>query len=140
MAKLTKDFFSDNEVLILGYPLEDDRSIKTILPAFQQNNIAVYAMNDKAEKDLDVKLYKSFSELPKVPKCAYIYLEKSKVTPWISVMKENGVERVLFHAKKYVEPEDVEACQKAGLETAIACPMMLLGSGVHKFHKLLAGV
>ena len=140
MPKLTKEFFNDNEVLILGYPLKDDPSMKMILPAFLKNNITVYAMNSNAAGDTDIKIYKSFSELPKVPKCAYIYLEKNEITPWIPMMKENGVQRVLFHSKKDVEIADVEACKKAGIETAIACPMMLLGSGIHKFHKLLAGV
>ena len=140
MGKLTKDYFSDNEVLILGYPLNDDSSMKMILRAFQQNGIKVYAMNAKATRDLDIKIYKSFSELPEVPKCAYIYLAKADVTPWIAKMKENGVRRVLFHSKKDVELTDIEACQKAGLETAIACPMMLLGGGIHKLHKFLAGV
>ncbi|SHI02434.1 CoA binding domain-containing protein [Sporobacter termitidis DSM 10068] len=140
MAKLTKDFFTDGEVLILGYPLKDDPSMKMILQAFQRGSIAVYAMNPNAEGDREVKIYKSFAELPKVPRCAYIYLEKEEITPWISQMKENGVQRVLFHSKKDVEPSDVDACRKTGLETAIACPLMLLGGGIHKFHKLLAGV
>lgn len=140
MAKLTKEFFSNNEVLILGYPLKNDPSMKMILPAFMDNNIKVYAMNSKATGDLDIKIYKSFDELPKVPKCAYIYLEKDEITPWISILREKGVQRVLFHSKKDVEPADVEACKKAGLDVALACPMMLLGKGFHKFHKLLAGV
>ena len=140
MGKLTKDYFSNGEVLILGYPLSDDPSMKMILPAFLNNKIKVFALNEKATRDLDIKLYKSFAELPKVPKCAYIYLEKNEITPWIKKMKDNGVERVLFHSKKDVEPSDLELCKKAGLETAIACPMMLLGKGLHKFHKLLAGV
>lgn len=140
MAKLTKEFFIDNEVLILGYPLKDDSSMKMILSAFVRNNIKVYAVNSNATGDLDIKIYNSIDELPKVPKCAYIYLAKDEITPWISRIKEKGVQRVLFHSKKDVEPTDVEACKKAGLETAIACPMMLLGKGIHKFHKFLAGV
>ncbi len=140
MGKLTKDYFSDSEVLILGYPLKDDPSMKMILPAFARNNIKVYAMNANATGDLDIKIYKSFAELPKKPKCAYIYLEKNEITPWISQMVSNGVTRVLFHSKQDVEPADIDACKKAGLETAIACPMMLLGKGLHKFHKLIAGV
>jgi hypothetical protein len=140
MAKLTKEFFSDNEVLILGYPLNDDPSMKMILPAFLRNNIKVYAMNANATGDLDIKIYKSFSELPKVPKCAYIYLEKDEITPWIARMKQSGVQRVLYHSKNDVTPADLEATKAAGLETAVACPMMLLGKGLHKFHKLLAGV
>jgi hypothetical protein len=140
MAKLTKEYFSDNEVLILGYPLQKDPSMKMIMSAFTKNSIRVYAMNANATGDLDIKIYKGFDELPKVPKCAYIYVAKNQVTPWIPVMKENGVQRVLFHSKKDVDPADIEACRKAGLETAVACPMMLLGGGIHKLHKALAGV
>lgn len=140
MSKLTKDFFSDNEVLILGYPLSEDPSMKMIMAAFRRNKIEVYAMNANATGDLDVKLYKSFSELPKVPKCAYVYLEKDEITPWIAQMKQYGVQRVLYHSKKDVSPEDLEATKAAGFETAVACPLMLLGKGLHKLHKLLAGV
>ena len=140
MAKLTKEYFTDSEVLILGFPLKDDRSMKMILAAFKNNNIKAYAMNTKATGDLDTKIHKSFAELPKKPKCAYIYLDKNEIAPWISQMVSNGVTRVLFHSKRDVTPTDFEACKKAGLETAIACPMMLLGKGFHKFHKFLAGV
>lgn len=140
MGKLTKAYFTDNEVLILGYPINDDPSMKMILPAFIRNNITVYAMNSKADSDKELKLYKSFSDLPKVPKCTYIYLEKDEITPWIAEMKANGVERVLFHSKRDVEQSDIDACRQTGLETAVACPLMLLGKGMHKFHKFLAGV
>jgi hypothetical protein len=138
MAKLTKDYFTDNEVLILGFPANDDPDMKMILPAFVRNNIKVYALNAKAAGD--IKVYKSFAELPKVPKCAYIFLDKNEITPWISQMASAGVKRVLFHSKNDVRQADVDGCKNAGLETAIACPMMLLGKGIHKFHKFLAGV
>lgn len=140
MAKLSKEYFSDNEVLILGYPLKEDPSMKMILQAFLNNNITVFALNGAAEGDAEIKIYKNLDELPKVPKCAYIYLEKEDITLWIEKLKSSGVTRVLFHSKKDVDPGDIELCRKAGLETAIACPMMLLGKGLHKFHKFLAGV
>lgn len=140
MAKLTKDYFTDGEVLIVGFPLKNDRSMKMILTAFKNNNIKVYALNTNAAGNSDITIHKSFAELPKKPKCAYIYLEKDEIAPWIGQMVSNGVTRVLFHSKRDVLPEGIEACKKAGLETAVACPMMLLGKGFHKFHKFLAGV
>lgn len=51
-----------------------------------------------------------------------------------------GIKRVLFHSRKDVDPDQLEACAKAGMETAVACPLMLLGKGFHKFHAFLAGV
>jgi predicted CoA-binding protein len=140
MAKLSKDYFTDKEVLIVGYPLKNDPDMKMILKAFQRNSIKVYALNSKAEGDADIKLYKSFAELPKVPECAYIYLAKEDITAWIGAIAASGVKRVLFHSKRDVDQSQVEECKKAGLETAIACPMMLLGKGIHRFHAMLAGV
>lgn len=63
--KLSKDFFLNNEVLVLGYPLKDDPSMKMILKACIDNGIRVLAMNAQATGDTDVKLYKSFGELPR---------------------------------------------------------------------------
>ncbi len=141
MAKLSKDFFLNNEVLIVGYPLSADPSMKMILPAFLKNNIKVLAMNDKDTLgNTDIKVYKSFAELPAVPKCAYIYLDKEDIGPYIGLLAASGVTRVLFHSKKDVDQNHLEECRKAGLETAVACPMMLLGKGIHRFHAMLAGV
>lgn len=140
MAKLKKDFFANNEVLVVDYPLNADPSMKMILQAFMKNGMNVYAVNGKAQGDADIKVYKSLSELPKVPKTAYIYSEKKDIDPWIEPLKAAGVERVLFHSKKDVDPGQLEACAKAGLTTAVACPMMILGKGLHAFHALIAGV
>lgn len=144
MARLSKEYFTDSEVLIVGYPLYDEPGMKMIFPAFLKNNIKVFSMNSKADDDAKDgsgnKIYKSFADLPKVPACAYIYLAKADVAPWVEKIAAAGVKRVLFHSKGDVEPADIEACRKAGLETAVACPMMLLGKGFHRFHKFLAGV
>ena len=138
--KLSKDFFLNNEVLVLGYPLKDDPAMKVVLKAYLDNGIRVLAMNAQATGDADVKLYKSFGELPHIPKTAYIFLEKEEIDDWIQPMADHGVQRVLFHSKKDVDAAQLVDCQKAGLETAVACPLMLLGGGIHRLHAFLAGV
>lgn len=139
-SKLTKEFFTGSEVLIVGYPLAADPSMKMILPAFLNNSIKVFALNPQAAGAADIKVYKSLSELPKVPKCAYMWADKGDITPWIGQLAAAGVKRILFHSKKDVDPAQLEECRKAGIETAVACPMMLLGRGLHRFHGKLAGV
>ena len=83
MAKLGKDFFVNNEVLIVGYPLMADPSMKMIMKAFLDNGIRVLAMNANAAGDTDVRIYKSLTELPTVPKTAYIYLDKKDIGPYV---------------------------------------------------------
>jgi hypothetical protein len=138
MAKLSKEFFINNEVLIVGYKM--DPSMRMILQEFLKNGLKVYALNSEDQNSADIKVYKSLSELPKVPKSAYIYLDKGDIGPWIQPLASAGVSRVLFHSKKDVDPVQLDDCKKAQLETAIACPMMILGTGLHKFHGKLAGV
>lgn len=140
MVKLSKEFFTGGEVLIVGYPLNADPSMRMILPAFLKNEIKVFALNSQAQGNADIKVYKSLSDLPKVPKCAYMYADQADIDPWIPLLAAAGVQRVLFHSKKDVSQGQLDECKKAGLETAVACPMMLLGRGFHRFHGKLAGV
>jgi hypothetical protein len=140
MKKLSKEFFTGDEVLIVGYPLKADPSIRMILQAFLKNGLKVFALNSHAQSNADIKVYKSLAELPRVPKCAYIYLDKNDIRPWIGQLATAGVNRVLFHSKKDVDQSQLDECRKAGLETVVACPMMILGTGIHKFHGKLAGV
>lgn len=140
MTKLSKDYFTNNEVLIVGYPENEDLDMKMIMQGFLNNNIKVFAINSSGRGDAGTKIHTSLTELPNVPECAYIYLPSEAITPWIAPLASAGVKRILFHGRKYVEQNDIDACKKAGLEVAVACPMMLLGKGIHRFHKFLARV
>lgn len=140
MAKLSKDFFMDNKVLIVGYPVQPDPSMPMLLQAFLDNGVKVYAQNSKPAGDAGIKIYSSLADLPEVPGTAYIYLDKPDIDAWIDPLAAAGVTRILFHSKRDVDPAQVEACRQAGLETAIACPMMIFGKGFHWFHGKLAGV
>lgn len=140
MSKLSKDFFINHEVLIVGYPIKTDPSMPMLLQAFLNNGIKVFAQNSAATDDADMKIYTSLADLPRIPKSAYIYLDKKDIDPWIGQLASAGITRVLFHSKNDVDASQLEACKKAGLETAVACPMMIFGKGIHWFHGKLAGV
>jgi predicted CoA-binding protein len=137
---LNKEFFTNNEVLVVGYPVNADPTMSYLMQAFLKNELKVFAVNNEGKGDADIKVYKSLTELPKVPKTAYMYADKKDIDGWIGQLKEAGVETVLFHSKKDVDPSQLNECSKVGLKTTIACPMMILGKGIHKFHAMLAGV
>lgn len=140
MAKLSKDYFTNKEVLVVGYPMKADPSMQMILKEFLNNGIKVFALNEQAGGDAGIKVYRSLEELPKVPECAYMYAEKIDIDPWIGRLAAAGVKRVLYHSKRDVDPGQLEETRKAGMEAAVACPMMLLAKGIHRFHGKLAGV
>jgi acyl-CoA synthetase (NDP forming) len=140
MVKLNKDFFKDNDVLFVGYSSRNSGYSKIVYQAFTDNKIKVYPYNKKENATYDVKVYKNLSELPVMPKNAYILLNKDNTAKAVKELIGKGVKRILFYSQKTVEPSIAAECEKAGIETAYGCPMMVYGKGFHKFHALLAGV
>lgn len=140
MAKLSKDFFTDNEVLFVGYSLKNNAFSKGVYDAFAKNGIKVYPLNKNAEGSHEVKVYKSLTDLPKVPRCAYILLNRDNTGNMVKLLAENGVTRILFQNKKNGDTDILTQCKDLGMDTAVACPMMVLGSGIHRLHGFFAGV
>lgn len=140
MAKLNADFFTDNEVLFIGYSSRNQAYSKEIFRAFANNGIKVFPMNNKESASFDIKVYKSISELPKVPKCAYILLNKDRASGIIQELSDHGVKKILFHNKKIASPQALDKCKELGIETSVACPLMMFGKGIHKLHGRFAGV
>jgi len=141
MAKLSKDFFTNNEVLFVGYSVNNNAFSKTIYEAFANKGIKVYPLNNKnSTTSSDIKVYKCLEELPKMPKCAYILVNKRNTGEVVKQLADKGIERILFHNKKIVDASVLEECKSGGIETQIACPMMILGSDIHRIHAFFAGV
>lgn len=141
MAVLNKEFFDGNEVLFVGYSGGKNQSFcKMIHDAFARNGIKVYPMNNKAEGNYDLKVYKNISELPKVPKTAYVLLNKENARKELKELFENGIKRILFHSKSNIDDSILAECAKMGVETSVACPMMKFGSGIHRIHGFFTGV
>jgi acyl-CoA synthetase (NDP forming) len=140
MSKLSEDFFINNEVLFVGYSSRNERYSREIYQAFANNGIRVYPLNNKENASYQVKVYKNLSELPAVPKTAYILMNRDKTGRIVKQLAEKGVKRILFHNAKYVDQATLEECKKLGIETTAACPMMLFGGGLHRVHGFFAGV
>jgi len=140
MNKLNNSFFQGNEVLFVGYSSRNGAYSKGIYQAFTNHNIKVYPYNTKENASYDIKVYKSLAELPSMPKNVFILLNKENTTKAVKQLIGKGVQRILFYSAKAVDQEILDECKKAGIETAAGCPMMIYGTGFHKFHGFLAGV
>lgn len=140
MIKLNKDFFDGNEVLFVGYSAKNQGFSKMVYQAFTKHGLKVYPVNSKDNGSYDVKVYKSLNELPKIPKAAYVLLNKENASKAVRELAEKGVKKILFQNSKNADTSIIEQCSKLGIETATACPMMSFGSGIHKLHGFFAGV
>ncbi|MFA5859960.1 MAG: CoA-binding protein [Elusimicrobiota bacterium] len=140
MATTGSKFVDTADVLFIGFSSRNTRFCSMISDAFTNSGIKVYPMNTNPGAKFSQKVYRGFSELPLVPHCAYVLLKSENTKKVVPLLIEKGVKRILFHNKKTVDPETLQICKDAGIETKIACPMMLYGKGLHKFHAFLAGV
>lgn len=140
MVKLSRSFFTDKDVLFVGYSSRNAAYSKEIFKALTDNRIKVYPYNKKENATYDTKVYKKLEELPVVPKTAFILLNKDNTTNAVKELLPKGIKKILFRSKNQVDPAVLAECEKAGVETAFGCPMMVYGTGMHKFHAFLAGV
>ena len=139
MEKLSKDFFG-NEVLICGCSDKDNLYYKRLNKAFLSNGITVYPMPTTPESELGFKTYKSYTDLPIIPKCAYILSYKSKTSEIIDELSGLGVNKIAFYGNACVDDEILHKCDSLGIETRLGCPMMLFASGFCWIHAKIAGV
>lgn len=139
MAKLNKDFFTNNEVLFVGYSGKNPVFSREVYKAFTRSGIKVYPMNSKESGNYDVKVYKSLAELSRVPETAYVLLKKENAAQAVKQLAAGGVKRVLFQNKRNVDESILAECKKLGMEAVVTCPMMTFGTGIHKLHAFFAG-
>ena len=137
MAKLYKDFFKDKEILFVGYSSRDNAYSKEIYKAFVNNQIKVFPYNKREDAKYDIKVYHKLEELPVIPKTAFVLLNKSNTENAAKELINKGVQRILF---RVANPETLAVCANAGVEATVGCPLMIYGTGMHKFHAFFAGV
>lgn len=140
MINLKNEFFTEKEILFMGYSSRMPQLSSMIYKAFTDAGMKVYPVNPKTSKKYDVKVYQDISELPKVPSIAYILLDNENARTAVQQLKDSGVKKILFHRGKTADQSLLDECNEAGIETAVACPMMVFGSGLHKLHGFFAGV
>jgi acyl-CoA synthetase (NDP forming) len=140
MTKFSREFFQGGKVLFAGYSEKSGLFCSGIYKALSQNGFIVYPLNNKPGGNYDVKVFTLLSELPEIPENAYILTNKDNTKNIIGQLAKAGVKRILFQSRMNVYPETLKECEKLGLQTSIACPMMVYGSGFHKFHAFFAGI
>jgi Predicted CoA-binding protein len=140
MSKLTRDFFNDKEIVFVGYSSKNNAFSKMVYEALVNKGIKVYPVNKKEKVEYDIKVYRSLDELPKVPKTAYVLLDPENAKTAIPQLASKGIKKVLFQNKKIANEDTLKLCKENGVDVSVGCPMMIAGTGMHKFHAFFAGV
>jgi hypothetical protein len=139
MTKFSRDFFDKKDVLFIGDFNKYGMFSEMVLQTFSKNNISVLAMDSK-QGNPNIKSFKNFNDLPKIPSAAYTILDTDDNRNLLDDLKSRGIKKLLFHSKRIVDKDILDKCEKLGIETSICCPLMVYGTGFHKLHAFFAGV
>jgi Acyl-CoA synthetase (NDP forming) len=137
--RISRSFFEAKEVLFVGYSKRQASFSKSVKDAFERSGSKVYAVNPKGGPE-GVEVFRSFDEVPARPSFAYVMTGAANTASLVDSLASRGVRRVLFQSTMSVDDPTLERCAKLGMETAVACPLMALGGGFHRFHGYLHGV
>jgi predicted CoA-binding protein len=137
--KVSRSFFVASEVLFVGYSRKHEAFCKSVYDAFTASGAKVYPVNPRAVPG-GVTVYESLDKVPAKPNFAYLLTNKERSAALVDELAARGVRRVLFNSKMSVDARTLRRCAELGMEAEVACPMMGLGGGFHKFHGFLHGI
>lgn len=137
--KLPRSFFETDEVLFVGYSRKHEAFCRAVLDAYEKRGTKVYPVNPKPAA-FSLRVYADLDEVPARPEFAYVLTRKQVTAGLIDRLAARGVKRALFQSRLSVDEAALRRCAELGIRTAVACPMMALGGGFHRFHGFLAGV
>lgn len=140
MSLPERSYISNNEILFMGYSSKKESFSRMLYKEFNKAGIEVFPYNPGQEKDYDIPVFNAIDKMEKVPETAYILMKRENAARAVNDLEGTNVKRVLFQSKKLVPQEALDKCDEMGIETAFACPMMLIGGGIHKIHRFFASL
>jgi acyl-CoA synthetase (NDP forming) len=137
--RISRSFVFAEEVLFVGFSRKHEAFCKTVYDAFVRSGARVYPVNPNGGSG-GTTVYRSLDEVPARPAFAYLLTNKERSAALVDELASRGVRRILFNSRMSVDDETLALCARLGVEAEVACPMMALGGGLHRFHGFLAGV
>ncbi|MBU1078934.1 MAG: CoA-binding protein [Spirochaetes bacterium] len=138
-TRIPVSFFDAKEIAFVGYSNRHAAYCAEIRTAFESRGSRVYPVNP-GSGPYDVETHKSVSDIPGTPELAVVITNKTRNAELLERLAKKGVKRVIFGSKVSADAAVLERCAALGMEGVVACPLMALGSGFHRFHGWLAGV
>jgi len=135
--RIKRSFFASREVVFVGYSRREKAFSEAVKTAFEKAGAKVYPVNPQGGEG---GVFRSIDEVPARPELAYVLTSKANAAGALQALAAKGVKRVAFQSKRSADETVLARCAELGMEAVVACPMMALGGGLHRFHGFLAGV
>ncbi|TAL29757.1 MAG: CoA-binding protein [Spirochaetes bacterium] len=139
MLKFTRGFF-DKEILFVGFTEKYRYFCTQVYNTLTKKGFQVYALTGEPKDKFSVPVYATIDALPVMPRSAYLITDKDETARQVDILHGRGVKKILFNSKNVADQAILNRCRDLGIETAVACPLMLYGGGLHRLHGFFAGV
>jgi acyl-CoA synthetase (NDP forming) len=134
----SRDFFDSPELLFVGYSKRNQAFCDLAMAAFAERGLTAYPVNPRPE-NFASPVYPSVAAAPAAA-VAYVATAKANSLAVVEELAAKGVKKVLFQSGMSADAAVLARCAELGLDAAVACVLMTLGGGFHRFHGMLAGV
>lgn len=136
----TKDLFKDGKVIFAGFSKRNEAYSMSIYDALSGAGLEVYPYNPRKNEEFSVKVYDSLDKIPGKPNAAIVAVKAEHAMNLVDSLHGKGVKNILFVSRTATSPDVLKKCGTLGLTVAVACPLMLYGKGLHRFHGWLSGI
>ncbi|MFP4363192.1 MAG: CoA-binding protein [Spirochaetia bacterium] len=138
MAVISKDFFTDNELVMMGYSRNPESFSRMVYKDLTDAGLRIFPVNPNTDSGFDVPVYTDITKISKLPKAGYILLSGENAQKAFKELMDAGVKRILFQEKTAVTPDIRKSADEAGIEIQSGCPLLAYGKGFHKLHAFFA--
>lgn len=136
----TKDLFKGGKVIFAGFSKRNEAYSMSIYDALSRSGLEVYPYNQRKGETFSVKVFDSLDAIPGNPDAAVVAVKAEHALGLVDSLHGKGVKNILFVSRTAASPAVLEKCGSLGVTAAVACPLMLYGKGMHRFHGWLAGI
>ncbi len=142
--KIARSYFSADSVLFVGYSSRNIAFCKSVREAFERAGTRVLPVNPSgniAGEPVFPSIEAASAEgASGSVDFAVVLTKKERNLTVADELAKAGVKRVAFANSMCADRAVLDKCEELGLEAVVACPLMALGGGLHRFHGFLAGV
>lgn len=140
MRKLSKDFFDQDQVLLVGYSQKEESYSHIVYKELISHGIRVIPFNPNQEGSYDVAVFHDYEAIRPFPRTAIVLTPSETVKEVVPQLLKYDLDRILVRNRNALDENLIHMCLSKEVDLAYGCPLMAISGGIHRFHAFLAGV
>jgi predicted CoA-binding protein len=136
--KVSKDFFQPGPLAFIGWSSKQLAYCESIKTALEARGFSLFPVNTNPASGFGPKVNRDLAAVPADVVQAFILPTGDSALASVEELAGLGFRRILVRNRKLSAAALAKAAE-LGVEVATGCPLMVYGTGLHRFHGLLSG-